>query len=137
MISTRGRYALRMMLDLAQHRDEGYVPMKSVAARQGVSLKYMEQIAPVLTKNHLVEGIHGKGGGYRLTRPPEDYSIGEILRLTEKDMAPVACLYDDAPPCSRAGACRTRTMWTRFYDMANEYFDSVSLADLLQEPALP
>ena len=92
MISTRGRYALRVMIDIGLNQDDGFVPMKEVAQRQGLSLKYLEQILPALTKNGLVQGMHGKGGGYRLTRKPEDYRIGEILRLTEKDLAPVSCL---------------------------------------------
>ena len=83
MISTRGRYALRVLADLAEHRSEGFVPMKDVAARQEISLKYMEKILPVLTKNHIVDGIQGKGGGYRLSREPGEYTLGEILRLTE------------------------------------------------------
>ena len=89
LISTRGRYALRVMIDLAQHRDEGYVPMKDVAERQGISLKYIGGIMPVLTKNKLVEGIHGKGGGYRLTKAPNEYKIGDILSLTEGDLSPL------------------------------------------------
>ena len=90
MISTRGRYALRVMIDLAEHSNGGYIPMKDVAARQEISLKYLERILPVLAKNGLVEGIQGKGGGYRLTREPAAYPVGEILRLTEGDLAPVA-----------------------------------------------
>ena len=94
MISTRGRYALRVMLDIASNQQDGYVPMKDVALRQDLSLKYLEQIIPPLTRNGLIVGIQGKGGGYRLTRDPADYKIGEILRLTEKDLAPVECLKD-------------------------------------------
>ena len=92
MISTRGRYALRVMIDLAEHADDGYIPMKEVAQRQGISLKYLERIMPALSKNNLVEGVHGKGGGYRLSRKPGDYTAGEILRLVEGSLAPVACL---------------------------------------------
>ena len=92
MISTRGRYALRVMIDLAENAGDGFIPMKEAAARQGISLKYLEQIMPSLSKNGLVEGIHGKGGGYRLSRSPQDYTVGEILRLTDGDLAPVACL---------------------------------------------
>ena len=98
IVSTKGRYALRVMIDLAEHQKDGYIPMKDVAERQHVSLKYMEKIMPVLSKNNLVEGVHGKGGGYRLTRQPADYTVGEILRLTEGDMAPVACLEGSAIP---------------------------------------
>ena len=89
MISTRGRYALRVLIDLAEHTENGYIPMKEVAGRQGISLKYLERIIPVLSKNGFVEGIHGKGGGYRLVKAPEDCKVGDILRLTEGDLAPV------------------------------------------------
>ena len=132
MISTRGRYALRVMIDLAEHADEDYIPMKEVAERQGVSLKYIERIMPALSKNKLVEGVHGKGGGYRLSRNPEEYSVGEILRLTEGELVPVACLDCDAKPCDRKEQCKTLSMWSRFYDMTNEYFDGISIADFLK-----
>lgn len=132
MISTRGRYALRVLLDLAENNNGGYIPMKDVANRQELSLKYIERIMPVLSKNALVEGVHGKGGGYRLTNPPEDYKVGDILRLTEGDLAPVACLGCDAKPCDRAAECRTLPMWTDFYKLVNDYFDNITLADLLQ-----
>ena len=99
MISTRGRYALRVLLDLAEHLSDHYIPMKEIAERQDLSLKYIERIMPVLSKNGLVDGVHGKGGGYRLTRSPEDYTVGEVLRLTEGDMAPVSCLKENAAPC--------------------------------------
>ena len=132
MISTKGRYALRVMIDLAEHNTGRYIPMKDVAARQEISLKYLERILPVLTKNKLIEGVHGKGGGYRLTRDPSDYKVGEILRLTEGDLSPVACLSSDAPPCEKASECRTLKLWKDFYDMTNRYFDSVTVADLLQ-----
>lgn len=132
MISTRGRYALRVLLDLAENNNGGYIPMKDVANRQELSLKYIERIMPVLSKNALVEGVHGKGGGYRLTNPPEDYKVGDILRLTEGDLAPVACLGCDAKPCDRAAECRTLPMWTDFYKLVNDYFDNITLADLLK-----
>ena len=131
MISTRGRYALRVLIDLAEHNTGKFIPMKDVAARQNVSLKYLERILPTLTKAKLIEGVHGKGGGYRLTRQPEDYSVGEILRLTEGDLAPVACLAPDAEPCPRAAECRTLKLWKDYYDMTNRYFDSVTVADLI------
>ena len=134
MVSTRGRYAMRVMIDLAEHRGSGYIPMKDVAARQDISLKYLEQIVPVLTKNGLVEGLHGRGGGYRLCREPEDYTAGEILRLAEGDLAPVSCLTPDAPPCPRAPECRTLPMWREFCRITNEYFDSITLAALAGTP---
>ena len=102
MISTHGRYALRVMIDLAEHGGGDFVPMKEVAARQEISLKYIERIMPLLTKENLVEGQHVKGGGYRLCRPPEDYPVGEILRATEGGLAPVACLECGAKPCPLA-----------------------------------
>ena len=132
MISTRGRYALRVMLDLADNYSEGYIPMKDVANRQELSLKYIERIMPVLSKNNLVEGVHGKGGGYRLTRQPEDYKVGDILRLAEGDLAPVACLECGAKPCEKAAECRTLPMWTEFHAVVNSYFDKISLADLMK-----
>ena len=132
VISTRGRYALRVMIDLAEHAGEGYIPMKAVAARQDISLKYLEQILPALTRSGLIQGAQGRGGGYRLARPPQDCRVGEILRLTEGDLAPVACLAPDAPLCPQAGQCRTRSMWARFNAMTNEFFDHISLADLMQ-----
>ena len=133
MISTRGRYALRVMIDLAEHMDNGYIPMKEVAERQGISLKYLERIMPFLSKGNLVKGVHGKGGGYRLNRRPEDCTVGEILRLTEGDLAPVACLECNAKPCHRKANCRTIPMWKKFYDMTNEYFDNITIADFLHD----
>ena len=135
MISTRGRYALRVMIDLAEHRGGGFIPMKDVAARQEISLKYLERILPVLTQNGLIEGQHGKGGGYRLAREPDRCTVGEILRLTEGDLAPVACLAPDAKPCERAGECRTLPMWRRYYELTNAYFDGITVADLMDVPA--
>ena len=132
MISTRGRYALRVMLDIAGHQEEGFVPMKDVAARQGLSLKYLEQILPALTKNKIVEGIQGKGGGYRLVRKPEDYTIGEILRVTERDLAPVSCLSEGAAVCERRDACQTIEFWEGLNDVVNAYLDSKTLADLMK-----
>lgn len=134
MISTKGRYALRVLLDLAENDSGGYIPMKDVASRQELSLKYIERIMPVLTKNALVEGVHGKGGGYRLTKQPEDYKVGDILRLAEGDLAPVACLECGAPACTRAGECPTLPMWREFHKMVNDYFDGVTLADLMKNP---
>ena len=135
MISTRGRYALRVMIDLAEHGGGDFVPMKEVAARQEISLKYIERIMPLLTKENLVEGLHGKGGGYRLCRPPKDYSVGEILRITEGELAPVACLERGAKPCPRAAECRTLPMWKKYYAMTNEFFDGISIADLMKNGA--
>lgn len=134
LISTRGRYALRVMIDLAEHQADSYIPMKAVAQRQGISLKYLERILPVLAKNKMIEGVTGKGGGYKLTRAPEEYKVGDILRLTEGDLAPVACLECGAEPCERAGECRTLSLWTGFNRVINEYLDSVTVADLMAVP---
>ncbi len=122
---------LRVMADLAEHADGGYIPMKDVAERQEISLKYIEKIMPVLTREKIVDGQHGKGGGYRLNRRPEEYPLGEILRLTEGTLAPVQCLESGAANCSRAQRCPTITMWERFNKLTNEFFDSVTLADLI------
>lgn len=131
MISTRGRYALRVMIDLAEHSGEGYIPMKDVVSRQEISKKYMEQIMPSLVKNGLVEGVHGKGGGYRLTRDAGDYTVGEILRTAEGDLAPVACLSCDAEECPRKSECKTLPLWEKYNDLTNDFFDSVTLESLL------
>ncbi len=135
MISTRGRYSLRIMLDLAERPQGGYTPMKEVAARQEISLKYIEKIVPLLTKSGFIEGVHGKGGGYRLCRAPEDITAGEVLRATEGELAPVSCLECGAKPCSRAAYCKTLPMWREYYRLTNEYFDNISLADLLGNEA--
>lgn len=131
LISTRGRYALRVLLDLAEH-GEGYVPMRDVAARQGISLKYLEQIIPVLSKNGIVEGVQGKGGGYRLAKPPEECRIGDILRLTEGGLAPVACLEEGTQHCERVGECKTYPLWQELYTLVNDFFDRKTLADILK-----
>ena len=132
IVSTKGRYALRVMIDLAENLSDGFIPMKDIAARQQLSLKYLERIVPALSKNNLIEGVHGKGGGYRLTRSPEQYTVGEILRLTEGDLAPVSCLECSAEPCQRIDDCRTIAMWSKFNQLTNEYFDGITLADLMQ-----
>lgn len=133
MISTRGRYALRVMIDLAERSDEGFIPMKDVAERQGISLKYIEKIMPVLTKNNLAEGLHGKGGGYRLARRPDECRVGDILRLTEGTLAPVGCLECTAAECTRSAECRTLPMWMCFDKLVNDYFDGITLADLCKQ----
>ena len=108
LISTKGRYTLYVLIDLANHMDDGYVPLKEIAARQGLSKKYMENILKVLVENGLLEGIKGKGGGYRLTMPPEQYSLGVILRLTEGSLAPVVCASPEHAGCARMDSCPTR-----------------------------
>lgn len=132
MISTRGRYALRVMIDLAEHSEGAYVAMKEVAERQNISLKYLERILPLLVEARLVEGVRGKGGGYRLTREPDEYPLGEILRATEGDLAPVACLEKGAAPCPRAGECRTLPMWRELDAIITQYLDNKTLAELIK-----
>lgn len=129
MVSTRGRYALQVLIDLAEHNSGEYIPMKSVAERQELSPKYLERILQVLAKNKLVVGAHGKGGGYRLNRTPEEYTVGEVLRLTEGDLAPVSCI-KEGEKCP-AGECRTMKMWHDFYKLTNDYFDHITIADLM------
>ena len=132
MISTRGRYALRVMIDLAENCDGSYIPMKAVAERQNISLKYLERILPVLVKNNLIEGIQGKSGGYKLTKQPHEYKVGDVLRLTEGDLAPVACLEQNCEPCAHTAECRTKPLWNGLYSVINEYLDGVTIADLMK-----
>lgn len=134
IVSTRGRYALRVMIDLAERSEQNdldYIPMKDIAARQDISKKYLEQIMPVLVKNGLVKGVHGQKGGYKLTKSPKDYKVGDILRLTEGDLAPVACLSKDAKQCERCSTCKTIAMWEKFNKLTNDFFDAITIQDLL------
>lgn len=130
IVSTKGRYALRVMIDLAEHQAERYVPLKEVAARQDISEKYLENILKVLVQNDFLEGLRGKGGGYRLTRSPDQYTVAEILLLTEGSLAPVSCLTPGAPACERMANCRTYTMWKGLNDLIADYFGKITLADL-------
>lgn len=130
IVSTKGRYALRVMIDLAEHQAERYVPLKEVAARQDISEKYLENILKVLVQNGFMEGLRGKGGGYRLTRSPDQYTVAEILLLTEGSLAPVSCLTPGAPACERMANCRTYTMWKGLNDLIADYFGKITLADL-------
>ena len=132
-ISTRGRYALRVMTDLAEHSDGNYIPLKEIAERQGISQKYLESIMLDLSNAKLVDGRHGKGGGYKPTRPAEQYSVLEILQVTEDELAPVACLEADAPVCERAGECRTLPLWKDFYKLVREYFGGITLSELAKK----
>lgn len=130
VISTRGRYALRVMADLSLHQGSGYVPLKEIADRQEISEKYLESILKSLVQARMLEGLRGKGGGYRLTKKPEEYTVGAILRLTEGSLAPVACLEADASPCPRRDKCVTLPLWQRLNDLMETFFDGVTLADL-------
>ena len=133
IVSTKGRYALRVMVAMAQRGGEEYIPIKEIAEQENISLKYLESIMTMLSKGGLVDAVHGKGGGYRLNRPAADYSVGQILRLTEGSLAPVTCLEGDENTCPRAGHCTTLPMWEKLDTIINDYLDSVSLADLLTQ----
>ena len=130
MVSTKGRYALRVMIDLARQEPGTPVPLDQIAGRQGISKKYLELILKTLVQKGLLKGQRGKGGGYRLVRPAEQYTVGSILRLTEGSLAPVACLSQGPRPCPRGGECRTLPMWKELDRRVNEYLDSVTVADL-------
>ena len=130
-VTTKGRYALRIMLDLAQHPDEGYVSLKSIAERQGISMEYLEAIVGELKRAELVDSTRGKEGGYKLNRSAADYSVGEILRNLEDNLAPVACIKAGSIECDHAGECMTVPMWKELDDITNSYLNSVSLENLL------
>ncbi len=131
IISTKGRYALRVMLDLAQSNLDSYTPLKEIAERQKISQKYLESIMTVLSKAGFLDALHGKGGGYRLNRPPEEYTVGSILKLAEGSLSPVACL-DGGKNCERAADCRSLPMWIKLDKMIDEYFESITVAELLK-----
>ena len=131
LISTKGRYALRILVDMAEHLSDDYVPLKEVAKRQNISKKYLEILVKEMVAGKLVVGASGKGGGYKLCRAPKDYSVGEILRLTEGSLSPVSCHGFDDEPCANAAECPTFPLWDKLNTMIQNYLDSVSLADLL------
>ncbi|MGM9586100.1 MAG: RrF2 family transcriptional regulator [Candidatus Limivicinus sp.] len=131
LISTKGRYALRVMIDLVENQSEGYVPLKEIAERQEISEKYLESIIKILVKAKMLDGLRGKGGGYKLTKAPEQYTVGAILRLTEDSLAPVSCLGEGAAPCARAAECRTLPMWQGLDRVINDYLDGILLSDLV------
>ena len=135
MISTKGRYALRVMVDLAAHQKEGYLPLKEIAQRQEISEKYLESILKGLVQSKMLVGIRGKGGGYRLTKAPKEYSIASILKETEGDLAPVACLEKGADMCPRRESCPTLPMWEKLNGMIQQFFETVTLQDILPEAA--
>lgn len=130
-VTSKGRYALRVMLDLAQHQDEGIISLKTIAERQGISMKYLEAIVVNLKKAELLESSRGKEGGYRLVKAPEDYTVGEILRCIEENLAPVSCIRDGVIHCEQAPACMTLPMWKELDEITNAYLDGVTLRDLL------
>lgn len=132
IVSTRGRYALRVLVDMAEHSMDERVPLKEIVERQHISQKYIESIMTLLSKNGFVDGIHGKGGGYKLNRKPNEYIVGDILRLTEGTLAPVACLEKDAEKCPKENVCRTVGMWRKLDELIETYLDSVTIADLMK-----
>ena len=132
LISTKGRYALRVMLDLAENSQGKLIPLKDITERQNISKKYLESIMAILSKAGFVEAMHGKGGGYRLSKEPKEYKVGDILCLTEGALAPVTCVEEKDHPCPRADACKTLPLWTGLDKTIREYLDSVSLEDILQ-----
>ena len=131
MISTKGRYALRVMIDLAQHEGEGNIPLKDIAERQDISKKYLEIIVKDLVKGGMLNGVSGKGGGYSLSRKAEEYTVGEIIELMEGTLAPVACLVDGVESCPRSDSCLTLPMWKEYYEMIHQFFYGKKLSDLL------
>lgn len=131
-LSTKGRYALRLMLDLALYEDEGYVKIKDIAKRQDLSDKYLEQIITILSRAGYVKSIRGASGGYKLAKLPAEYTVGMILRLTEGSLAPVSCLDGDVSDCSRYDNCATLEVWKRLNDAINNVVDNITLADLME-----
>ena len=132
MISTKGRYAMRFLLDVAERQGDGFVPLKDVAARQEISEKYLEIVVKELVKGGLLDTLRGKGGGYRLNRPPEEYSVKAIIERMEGPLAPVACLEPNTPACPKSASCRTLRVWQELDRLISGYLDSVTLADLIQ-----
>ena len=134
MISTRGRYALRILVDLAEARAESFVTLREIAERQAISEKYLESIVKLLVRADILEGLRGKGGGYRLARSPEEINVLGVLRLTEGSLAPVACLEENSRPCARAAQCRTLPLWKGLNDVVTEYLGGFTIRDLMGEP---
>ena len=131
LISTKGRYALRVMIDLAEHQSDEFISLKGIAQRQEISEKYLESIIRMLVKAKVLDSLRGKGGGYRLKKSPDHYTVYSILSLTEDSLAPVACLEENASGCSRAGNCRTFKLWQGLDKVIHDYLDNITLADLM------
>lgn len=130
-ISTKGRYALRIMIDLALYSRENCIPLKDISMRQGITIKYMEQIMPLLTRAGYVKSFRGNNGGYKLAYDPKDYTIGQILRATEGSLSPITCIEDRPNQCTRYNECKTVQFWEGLRDVINEYTDSVTLEDMI------
>ena len=135
MISTKGRYSLRLLLDLAEHRDEGYVSLKDVAVRQGISKKYLEQLVTLLNRSDILRSSRGNQGGYMLARDPDAYTVGDILRITEGGLSPIACLEDDPNRCERSGFCMTLPVWQGLDQAITQYLDGITLQSILDQSA--
>jgi len=133
IVSTKGRYALRVMVCFAQRGGEEYIPLKEIAESEGISQKYLESIMTTLSKAGFVDAVHGKGGGYRLNRKPEEYTVGSILKLTEGSLAAVSCTAQGPAACSRTSCCQTKPMWDKLDSMINDFFEGITIADLLAE----
>ena len=134
IVSTKGRYALRVMVRFAQLGRGEYIPLKEIAEKEGISQKYLESIMTVLSKAGFVDAVHGKGGGYRLNREPRDYTVGSILKLTEGSLAAVSCTAQGPSACARTTCCQTKPMWDRLDAMIDNFFEGITLADLLEAP---
>lgn len=130
-ISTKGRYALRMLLDLAENKDNGFISLKEIAERQNISKQYLEQIVSLLNTSKLLRANRGKQGGYMLAKNPSDITVGEVLRLTEGSLAPIACLDDEVNQCERVEICKTLPMWTGLYKVITDYLDGITLQNIL------
>ena len=133
IVSTKGRYALRVMLCLAQRGADEYIPLKEIAEAEEISQKYLESIMTILSKGGFLDAVHGKGGGYRLNRKPEEYTIGSILKLTEGSLAAVSCTSQGAAACSRTECCQAKPMWDRLDKMIDDFFEGITIADLLKD----
>ena len=133
IVSTKGRYALRVMVSFAQRGTDEYIPLKEIAEAEEISQKYLETIMTTLSKAGFVDAVHGKGGGYRLNRKPEEYTIGSILKLTEGSLVAVSCTSQGAAACSRTECCQAKPMWDRLDKLINDFFDNITLADLLKD----
>lgn len=132
-ISTKGRYALRMLLDLAEHQEDGYIALKDIAKRQGISKKYLEQIVPILNRSDLLRTNRGNQGGYMLVKTPDQYTVGEILQLTEGSFAPVSCVGKNPEECVRSVECPTLPVWQGLYEVISEYLDGITLQDIIDQ----
>lgn len=131
LVSTKGRYALRVIVDLAEHASEGRIPLRQIADRQGISEKYLENILSTLVRHGILSGLRGKGGGYCLTREPDQFTVGEVLRLTEGSLSPVSCLSEEHDICERAATCRTIHVWRELDHLIEDYLEGVTIADLM------